>query len=376
MAQGRFQFDNDKLVTALDQTKRFFHADQFIKSAQISNLNVLINMIEADQRWETLEQVAYFLATVAHECAKTLVVNGQTYKFVKTFAPVHEAGSAKYFEDRYGFTKPVGKRLGNKMAGDGALFHGRGYVQVTGRSNYTRLGAALVGRMIERGNTTGLPGDVVSAFNQVAAGMNSITIDGSKFVTAPDLALIPWVSYENAVNSMFAGSYTGKKITDYISPGHTDYVNARRVINGTDRAMDIANIARDFENALWKAQEQTAEDASFLGAPSLAVGAVGVGAASMMSTAGDPSMAVQGFVSTPDTPPIQTETWMDKIKSAVGYIGASGGALLAWVQANPKIMYAVAGVIVLCVVLYFVRQIILDKEKMRINADPRMHNVK
>lgn len=37
----------------------------------------------------------------------------------------------------------LGRRVGNTEAGDGARFKGRGFVQLTGRDNYTRYGAAL-----------------------------------------------------------------------------------------------------------------------------------------------------------------------------------------------------------------------------------------
>ncbi|NTV99164.1 MAG: carboxypeptidase, partial [Chlorobiaceae bacterium] len=37
---------------------------------------------------------------------------------------------------------------------------------------------------------------------------------------------------------------------DYISSNHTDFINARRCINGTDHAGDIARLAEKFLHSL------------------------------------------------------------------------------------------------------------------------------
>jgi putative chitinase len=60
----------------------------------------------------------------------------------------HETGGFKWLKEIWGPT-PAQKRyegredLGNVRAGDGRLYCGRGVFQLTGRSNYARIGSAL-----------------------------------------------------------------------------------------------------------------------------------------------------------------------------------------------------------------------------------------
>lgn len=56
-----------------------------------------------------------------------------------TFQPINEEGGDAYFTRLYEHRND----LGNVNPGDGARFHGRGFVQITGRSNYQTFGQKL-----------------------------------------------------------------------------------------------------------------------------------------------------------------------------------------------------------------------------------------
>ena len=57
------------------------------------------------------------------------------------------------------------------------------------------------------------------------------------------------IAYKIMIYGFINGSFTGKKLTDYIDGDKLDYFNARRIINGTDKAIDIERYANKFLNS-------------------------------------------------------------------------------------------------------------------------------
>lgn len=108
-------------------------------------------------------------------------------------------------------------------------WYGRGEVQLTWEKNYKFATQRLreLGLKDSKGNEIDL-------------------------VTNPDQALDPIVSTYVMLYGMLEGWFTGKKLRDYLpaNPTKEQYENARRIINGTDRAELIAGYAVEFEHAL------------------------------------------------------------------------------------------------------------------------------
>jgi putative chitinase len=178
---------------------------QFYAPAQTNKggLQAVLDHLHQDDEWNSLSEIAYLLATIKWET-------------MNTFAPIHEMGSLSYF-DKYEPGTEIGDRLGNTAAGDGFLYRGRGYVQITGRENYTHIGSLL----------------------------------GVDLVNNPDLALDPDTAYKIAADGMRHGWFTGRRLSQYMQAnGSPDYINARRIINGLDHATDISALAQRFATML------------------------------------------------------------------------------------------------------------------------------
>ena len=79
-------------------------------------------------------ELAQFLAQVKHE----------SWDFNR-LAEKPQPGVKNYFNKKYDpkYAPITAKKLGNKTIGDGEKYHGRGYIQLTGRDNYRMAGNAL-----------------------------------------------------------------------------------------------------------------------------------------------------------------------------------------------------------------------------------------
>jgi hypothetical protein len=86
---------------------------------------------------EALEALA--ISSRACEVAAAATVAVET----GTFAPIKERGGPAYFEKLYWLNQEKAKELGNLSADDAANFRGRGFVQITGRSNYQHFGEVV-----------------------------------------------------------------------------------------------------------------------------------------------------------------------------------------------------------------------------------------
>lgn len=155
---------------------------------------------EASKRGLSKEQLAYMYAT--------------TYWETDRYKTNHEYG--------YGNGRPYGEPT-LLIRGRGEKYYGRGLVQLTWLTNYAKMSVAATLHFEKE-------------------------ID---LVNDPNLLIRDWdinafVAFEGALQGIF----TGKKLGDYINDSKCDYINARRVINGTDKAAKIAAIAEKFENAL------------------------------------------------------------------------------------------------------------------------------
>jgi hypothetical protein len=198
--------------------RRFFfgHAREVLftgrlTQAQVDGLGFILDVWERshakkDDRW-----LAYALGTAFHETGFTM-------------QPIRERGGKDYFFRMYDPGSPLRSRarLARSMdaqPGDGVIFYGRGYVQLTWRKNYARMGKAF-------------------------------GVDLTTDAAAADRALEAELAAKIMFKGMEEGLFTGRKFASYFNANMEDWRNARRIINGVDCAEVIAIYARKFYSCI------------------------------------------------------------------------------------------------------------------------------
>lgn len=182
--------------------------DKTLDTSAINGLTYLISQLNSDSEISDIRWAAYMLATVKHECGNT-------------FQPIREVGKGNYYSKKKGkqivhkYSKVIKVLDPSTNKTNDNIYYGRGYVQLTWEDNYKYIG-----------NKIGL---------------------GNKLHINPDLALDPENAYKIMSYGMRNASFTKYNLRNYIVGSYTDYIGARKIINGTDKNKLIAGYAEKFE---------------------------------------------------------------------------------------------------------------------------------
>lgn len=180
--------------------------------------DAIIDAWNADPRLSDERWLAYILATAYHETAFRMF-------------PVREGLASS--DERAIEILSRSKCCSNKTywrvdSTTGRGYFGRGYVQLTWDYNYQRADKRF--------------------------GVESETYDAGSYYWEPDNALDPDSSIKITYDGMIYGWFTGHCLLRHFQPNKKgDWKNARRVINGLDRASDIGAQAQQFMGIIEKA---------------------------------------------------------------------------------------------------------------------------
>jgi hypothetical protein len=178
---------------------------------QVDGLSFILNVWEQEHADKDDRWLAHALGTAFHETQFTM-------------QPIREFGGNAYLfrmydPDSFEPRRAAIARSMGAQPGDGVVFYGRGYVQLTWRANYAKMGRAF-----------GI--DLVSS------------------AAAADQVLQAELAAKIMFRGMEEGSFTGKNLGDFFNETTENWKNARRIINGNDCDEMIAVYAKKFYAAI------------------------------------------------------------------------------------------------------------------------------
>ncbi len=162
-----------------------------LTQGQVDGIDAILDEWDARKPGGDFRWLAYMLATTFHETARTM-------------QPIEEYG------------KGAGHAYGIPDAQTGQTYYGRGYVQLTWKANYQRLGQVV----------------------------------GVDLVNDPARALDPRVAAAILFEGMEHGLFTGRGLSTFFNASANDPKGARKIINGTDRDDLVASYYEAFLKAL------------------------------------------------------------------------------------------------------------------------------
>lgn len=169
-----------------------------LNKGHVEGFDAIINEWEANSKLTDDRWLAYIMATIYHEVNKTM-------------QPIDEygKGAGRSYGQKLKMGGGPGKRI--PYTTPNKLYYGRGLVQCTWFENYENLSKTTRAK-VERWD----------------------------FINNPELMLVMKPSVWCAFYGMTTGLFTGRKLADYFNDKKEDPVNARKIINGTDKAELIA----------------------------------------------------------------------------------------------------------------------------------------
>lgn len=195
-----FTVNKTKLDTSIRRLISYIESKKLSKllsPEQRDNITDIIKTAVNEYGLNDLREIAYILATIFWETDRT-------------FKPIEEYGKGR------------NKAYGIPHKNTGKIYYGRGYVQITWYDNYDR-------------------------FNTILKLKGYKNID---LINKPEQACTHDIAKHIAIIGMQKGKFTGRRLDDYFDSSKSDWYNARRIINGIDKAVIIKDIAIEFYNEL------------------------------------------------------------------------------------------------------------------------------
>jgi len=181
-----------------------------LRQSQLDGMIAILDKWEAESSTDDDRWLAYMLGTTHHETGRTMQPVRETFA-------VTDDDAIRRLEKAWGAGKlPWVKTPYWRRDADGKSWFGRGFVQLTHKTNYQKLSTA-------------------------------IDVD---LITDPDQAM----DLDTALKVLFVGMrqalFTTAKLSDFFNVSKENWVQARKIINGLESADLVASYAKTYYAAI------------------------------------------------------------------------------------------------------------------------------